>query len=131
MARVFRGTPGRGPFFVAENSRTLDEPDGTTATLIAGFRDLASEGTFEAVLISSPDRLARHYAYQVLVLEEFQRTGCEVVFLNHAFGETPEERMPLQIQSVSSSHRSVTGHRSTVCSENREWGLVSVKIASE
>jgi site-specific DNA recombinase len=64
------------------------------------LRDLASEGTFEAVLISSPDRLARHYAYQVLVLEELQRTGCEVVFLNHAFGETPEERMLLQIQGV-------------------------------
>ncbi len=53
------------------------------------LRDLASEGTFEAVLVSSPDRLARHYAYQVLVMEELQRTGCEVVFLNHAFGETP------------------------------------------
>jgi site-specific DNA recombinase len=64
------------------------------------LRDLASEGTFEAVLISSPDRLARHYAYQVLVMEELQRTGCEVVFLNHAFGETPEERMLLQIQGV-------------------------------
>ena len=46
------------------------------------LRDLASEGTFEAVLVSSPDRLARHYAYQVLVMEELQRTGCEVVFLN-------------------------------------------------
>jgi site-specific DNA recombinase len=64
------------------------------------LRDLASEGTFEAVLVSSPDRLARHYAYQVLVMEELQRTGCEVVFLNHAFGETPEERMLLQIQGV-------------------------------
>ncbi len=53
------------------------------------LRDLASEGTFEAVLVASPDRLARHYAYQVLVMEELQRTGCEVVFLNHAFGETP------------------------------------------
>ena len=64
------------------------------------LRDLASEGTFEAVLVASPDRLARHYAYQVLVMEELQRTGCEVVFLNHAFGETPEERMLLQIQGV-------------------------------
>ena len=33
-------------------------------------------------------------------MEELQRTGCEVVFLNHAFGETPEERMLLQIQGV-------------------------------
>lgn len=41
MAGIFRGTPGRGPFFVAENSRTLDEPDGTAATLAAGFRGIA------------------------------------------------------------------------------------------
>jgi site-specific DNA recombinase len=64
------------------------------------LRDLASEGAFEAVLIASPDRLARHYAYQVIVVEELQRAGCEVVFTNHSFGETPEERMLLQIQGV-------------------------------
>lgn len=64
------------------------------------LRDLASEGIFEAVLIASPDRLARHYAYQVLVLEELQRCGCEVVFLNHSFGQSPEERMLLQMQGV-------------------------------
>ena len=64
------------------------------------LRDLASEGTFEAVLISSPDRLARHYAYQVIVFEELRRTGCEVVFINHDFGDTPEERMLLRIQGV-------------------------------
>lgn len=64
------------------------------------LRDLASEGMFEAVLVYSPDRLARRYAYQVLVMEELQRSGCEVVFLNRDFGESPEERMLLQIQGV-------------------------------
>ncbi len=64
------------------------------------LRDLASEGALEAVLIYSPDRLAREYAYQVVVMEELQKAGCEVVFLNHAFGESPEERMLLQMQGV-------------------------------
>ena len=64
------------------------------------LRDLASEGRFEAVLVYSPDRLARRYAYQVLVMEELQRSGCEVVFLNQDLGESPEERMLLQIQGV-------------------------------
>src|SRR5262245_56079379 len=64
------------------------------------LRDLVSEGAIEAVLISAPDRLARHYAYQVVVLEEFKRAGCEVLFLNHAFGQSPEEQMLLQIQGV-------------------------------
>jgi site-specific DNA recombinase len=44
--------------------------------------------------------LARHYAYQGVILEEFKRAGCEVVFLNHAFGQSPEEQMLLQLQGV-------------------------------
>lgn len=64
------------------------------------LRDLAAEGAFAAVLVYAPDRLARHYAYQVVVLDELTRTGCRVVFLNHPFGTSPEEQMLLQIQGV-------------------------------
>jgi site-specific DNA recombinase len=64
------------------------------------LRDLITEGTCSAVLICSPDRLARNYAYQVLVIDEFKRTGCEAVFLNHAFGDSPEQQMLLQMQGV-------------------------------
>lgn len=64
------------------------------------LRDLASEGAFEVVLFYSPDRLARNYAYQVLILEELKKTGCEVIFLNRAFNENPQEQMLLQIQGV-------------------------------
>ena len=34
------------------------------------------------------------------MFEELQRAGCEVVFLNHSFGDSPEERMLLQMQGV-------------------------------
>lgn len=64
------------------------------------MRDLAAEGAFDEILIYSPDRLARQYAYQVVVCEEFKRAGCEVIFLNHAFGQSPEEQMLLQVQGV-------------------------------
>jgi site-specific DNA recombinase len=64
------------------------------------LRDLAAEGVFEAVLVWSPDRLARRYAYQVVLLEELTRWGCEVVFVHHPFGASPEEQMLLQIQGV-------------------------------
>ena len=33
-------------------------------------RDLAAEGQIDAVLVHSPDRLSRKYAYQVLLMEE-------------------------------------------------------------
>jgi resolvase-like protein len=37
------------------------------------LRDAARGGEFEVVAVYSPDRLARRYAYQVLLLEEFRR----------------------------------------------------------
>jgi site-specific DNA recombinase len=64
------------------------------------LRDLAAEGAFDAVLVWSPDRLARRYAYQVVLMEELTRCGCEVVFVHHPFGQSPEEQMLLQIQGV-------------------------------
>jgi site-specific DNA recombinase len=76
------------------------------------LRDLVSEGGCEAVLVYSPDRLARNYAYQVVVLEELQRAGCAVLFLNHAFGQSPEEQMLLQIQGVFAEYeRALIGER--------------------
>jgi len=41
------------------------------------LRDLAAEGQLEAVLVYSPDRLSRKYAYQILLTEEFGRNGVE------------------------------------------------------
>jgi len=39
------------------------------------LRDLASEGTFDVLYMRSPDRLARRYAHQRVVLEELDRWG--------------------------------------------------------
>jgi hypothetical protein len=49
------------------------------------------------VLILAPDRLARHYAYQYVVLEELERAGCAVVFVNGPGGSTPEERLVREV----------------------------------
>src|ERR687892_1963629 len=56
------------------------------------LRDLASEGSIEAVLIYSPDRLSRKYAYQVLLMEEFARHGVEILFIHSPAASTPEEQ---------------------------------------
>jgi site-specific DNA recombinase len=64
------------------------------------LRDLAAEGAFEVLLVTVPDRLARRYAYQVLLVEEFTRCGCEVIFVQHGLGASPEEQMLLQMQGV-------------------------------
>jgi len=64
------------------------------------LRDLACEGSLEAVLIHSPDRLSRKYAYQVLLVEEFSRHGIEVVFIKSPKASTPEEQLLLQFQGM-------------------------------
>jgi site-specific DNA recombinase len=64
------------------------------------LRDAVAQGEVEAVLILSPDRLARNFAYQYIVVEEFERAGCEVVFTNHGFGTSPAERMLHEMTGV-------------------------------
>src|SRR5947208_2527492 len=46
-----------------------------------GLRDRIAEGQVDTVLVLSPDRLSRKYAYQILLTDEFQRHGAELVFV--------------------------------------------------
>jgi site-specific DNA recombinase len=64
------------------------------------MRDLAAAGQLEAVLIYSPDRLSRKYAYQVLLVEELSRCGVEVTFLKSPSGDTPEDQLLVQFQGM-------------------------------
>ena len=64
------------------------------------LRDAAAAGAIDRVYVQSPDRLARRYAYQVLLIEELRRAGAEVVFLNRPIGGTAEDDLLLQIQGV-------------------------------
>ncbi len=67
---------------------------------LEAVRDLAAAGQLESVLIHSPDRLSRKYAYQVLLVEELSRCGVEVVFLKSPSGETPEDQLLVQFQGM-------------------------------
>ena len=66
------------------------------------LRDAAEAGLFDAVWCLSPDRLARVYAYQVLVLDELARFGVEVHFTDapdFAPGD-PQATLLTQVQGV-------------------------------
>ena len=45
------------------------------------LRDLAAERAFDVALILAPDRLARNYAHQRVVIDELQRAGVQVVYV--------------------------------------------------
>jgi site-specific DNA recombinase len=65
------------------------------------LRDQAEAGGFEAVWCLSPDRLARAYVYQVLVLDELERLGVRVVLANApAIGDDPQLRLLTQVQGA-------------------------------
>src|SRR6266542_4321698 len=68
------------------------------------LRDAAALGTIARLYVHSPDRLARKYAYQVLLIDELQRAGVEVIFLNRELGHTPEDELLLQVQGMMAEY---------------------------
>ena len=63
------------------------------------LRDRAAGGLVDRIYVLVPDRLARRYAYQVLLIEEFRRAGAEVVFVNRPIGASPEDDL-LQVDGM-------------------------------
>ena len=63
-------------------------------------RDLVAEGQVQAVLVLSPDRLSRKYAYQVLLTEEWLRQGVQTIFVNAPQSHSPEDQLLLQFQGM-------------------------------
>src|SRR4249920_368628 len=88
---------------VSEAMQLLDE-GSSGATLVRPAlerrRDVIAAGSVDRLSVHSPDRLARKYAYQVLLVDEFRRAGVEVVFLNRALGQRPEDALLLQVQGM-------------------------------
>jgi site-specific DNA recombinase len=64
------------------------------------LRDLVNIGAIDRIYVHSPDRLARNYAYQVLLLDEWRRRGVELVFLNRPLGQSPKDDLLLQVQGI-------------------------------
>ena len=67
---------------------------------LEALRDLAAQGQIETALVYSPDRLSRKYAYQILLTEELNRNGVELVFLKAPSSATPEDPLVVQFQGM-------------------------------
>lgn len=64
------------------------------------LRDCARRCEFDAVVILSPDRLAREYAHQWLLVEEFEKLNIQLIFLQNPFGATPQGKLLTQMQGM-------------------------------
>jgi len=77
------------------------------------LRDAAHMAAFEIVLVTAPDRLARKYVHQVLLIEELNQLGCRVEFLERPMKEDdPHDQLLLQIRgAVAEYERNLIAER--------------------
>ena len=65
------------------------------------LREAAEAGRIEAVWCLSPDRLARSFACQMLILDELARLGVAVYFTDSPpIDSDPQARLLVQVQGV-------------------------------
>src|SRR5215470_13142382 len=90
--------------FAVPDEWVIEDEGYSGATLIRPglekVRDLAAEGQIDAVLVYSPDRLSRKYAYQVLLLEELARNDVRTLFVKAPQTTTPEDQLLVQFQGM-------------------------------
>jgi site-specific DNA recombinase len=76
------------------------------------LRDHAAAAHCDRLLITAPDRLARNYVHQVLLVEELERHGAQVEFLERPMSQDPHDRLLLQIRgAVAEYERSLISER--------------------
>jgi site-specific DNA recombinase len=51
---------------------------------LARLRDLVREQLVQRLYVGSPDRLTRSFAHLAVLVEEFERAGCELICLDEA-----------------------------------------------
>lgn len=64
------------------------------------LRDLVCQVPVDVLLVYSPDRLARKYAYQALLIEELAKAGTTVIFVKGPRGDSPEDALLVQFQGM-------------------------------
>jgi site-specific DNA recombinase len=64
------------------------------------LRDKAAARELEGIVITAPDRLARNYVHQMVLLEEFTQHGCPVTFLDRPMSQDPHDQLLLQIRGA-------------------------------
>ena len=64
------------------------------------LRDAAPRGACDAVVVLSPDRLARHDAHPWLLIEEREKLQVPLILLHHPFGDTPQGKLLTQRQGM-------------------------------
>jgi site-specific DNA recombinase len=64
------------------------------------LRDAVALADLDLVMVTAPDRLARRYLHQALVIEELEQRGCRVEFVERPMSDDPNDQLLLQIRGA-------------------------------
>ncbi len=76
------------------------------------LRDAVARAEIDLILLTEPSRLARNYVHQMLLLQELQDLGCQVIFLDRPMSQDPHDQLLLQIRgAVAEYERTLIAER--------------------
>ena len=91
-------------FRLEDELRFLDDGSSGSTLLrpaLERLRDAIHVGGVERLYVHSPDRLARKFVHQAVLLDEFAKRHVDVVFLNQPLGQaSPEGNLLVQMQGM-------------------------------
>ena len=91
--------------------------DGYSGAILARpgldrLRDAVKGREIDRVLVTAPDRLARNYVHQMVLLEEWAQAGCAAEFLDRPTSDDPHDHLLLQIRgAVAEYERTLIAER--------------------
>lgn len=71
------------------------------------LRDAVRERAIDRLFLTAPDRLARNYVHQMVLLEEFEQHGCHVEFLDRPMSADPHDQLLLQIRGAVAEYERI------------------------
>jgi site-specific DNA recombinase len=121
LEMVCRYSQEKGWELAEEDIFRDDGYSGTTLKRPAldALRDKARMRELEVVLVPSPDRLARNYVHQMVLIEEFEKNGCRVEFVERPMSSEPNDQLLLQIRGA------VAEYERTLLSERMRRGRLA------
>jgi site-specific DNA recombinase len=87
----------------------IDRDDGYSgATLkrpgLDRLRDRVALATFECIVLTAPDRLARNSVHQLLLVDACTQRGCRVEFVERPMRDEPHDPLRLQMRSAVAAY---------------------------
>src|SRR5215217_8226004 len=71
------------------------------------LRDRVRRTVVNRVMVTSPDRLARNYVHEMVLIEELERAGCSVEFLDRPMSHDHHDQLLLQIRGAVAEYERV------------------------